>query len=274
MKIVYFGTDVFLSCFDYFLREHQILALYTYHNEEDYFTEYSITKKAKHFAIPVHYKSISPEEIIRYFTEEDCDLFFIAEYNRILTLPENLPQFRGINVHSSLLPQGRSYYPIESAMEHGLLKTGVTLHKVTAQLDMGDILAQRSIRITDEMDSIDIYLRCAFYARKMLEDIIKNFDKYWAEAKSQCKKNPYWQRPDSKLMTLHHEMCQKEALAMFRKYNSMVQVKIDEKWFHVTMLTTSKELLQKDTFLSISRVLYPVEDGHLRLHIHPMEESL
>ena len=38
MKVVYFGSDVFLSCFEYFVEKHQVLALYTYHNDEDYFT--------------------------------------------------------------------------------------------------------------------------------------------------------------------------------------------------------------------------------------------
>lgn len=117
MKVVYFGSDVFLSCFEYFVEKHHVLALYTYHNDEDYFTEYAIVRRAGELGIPVHYEAISPEEIRRYFTEEGCELFFIAEYDRILTLPEELPAFRGINTHSSLLPQGRSYYPIEGAME-------------------------------------------------------------------------------------------------------------------------------------------------------------
>ena len=91
MKVVYFGSDVFLSCFEYFVEKHQVLALYTYHNDEDYFTEYAIVKRAGELGIPVHYEAISPEEIRRYFTEEGCELFFIAEYDRILTLPEELP---------------------------------------------------------------------------------------------------------------------------------------------------------------------------------------
>jgi len=28
MKVVYFGSDVFLSCFEYFVEKHQVLALY------------------------------------------------------------------------------------------------------------------------------------------------------------------------------------------------------------------------------------------------------
>lgn len=120
MKVVYFGSDVFLSCFEYFVEKHQVLALYTYHNDEDYFTEYAIVKRAGELGIPVHYEAISPEEIRRYFTEEGCELFFIAEYDRILTLPEELPAFRGINTHSSLLPQGRSYW------SHG---AGAVMHR-------------------------------------------------------------------------------------------------------------------------------------------------
>lgn len=46
MKVVYFGSDVFLSCFEYFVEKHHVLALYTYHNDEDYFTEYAIVKRA------------------------------------------------------------------------------------------------------------------------------------------------------------------------------------------------------------------------------------
>ena len=58
MKVVYFGSDVFLSCFEYFVEKHQVLALYTYHNDEDYFTEYAIVKRAGELGIPVHYEAI------------------------------------------------------------------------------------------------------------------------------------------------------------------------------------------------------------------------
>lgn len=124
MKVVYFGSDVFLSCFEYFVEKHQVLALYTYHNDEDYFTEYAIVKRAGELGIPVHYEAISPEEIRRYFTEEGCELFFIAEYDRILTLPEDFPAFRGINTHSSLLPQGAQLLPHRGS--HG---AGAVMHR-------------------------------------------------------------------------------------------------------------------------------------------------
>ena len=272
MKVVYFGSDVFLSCFEYFLEKHQVLALYTYHNNEDYFTEYAIAKRAGALGIPVHYESISPEEIRRYFTEDGCELFFVAEYDRILTLPEDLPAFRGINIHSSLLPQGRSYYPIEAAMERALPRSGVTLHKIAPALDQGDILAQRAFAITDAMDSIDVYLRCAANAREMTEEVVGHLDSCWAAAQPQREKLPYWRRPESRLLTLHHDMSSGEALAVFRRFNAMTQVELNGAWFYVTAVAAGTAPLLADVRqLAPSRVLYRVRDGHLRLHIHPVE---
>ena len=272
MKIVYFGSDVFLPCFEYFVREHHVLALYTYHNDEDYFTEYAIVQRARELGIPVHYESITPEEIARYFTQDGCELFFIAEYDRILRLPEALPAFRGINTHSSLLPQGRSYYPIEGAMERGLTRTGVTMHKVAQRLDGGDVLAQRAVDVTDGVDSVDIYLRCAAHAAEMARDIAEHLDDYWASGRPQTEKLPYWKRPADELLTLTHDMCRADALDMFRRYNSMTQVLLDGAWYYVTGLTAGATPLHSDVRrLAPDRLLYRVGDGHLRLHVHPRE---
>ncbi len=46
MKIVYFGSDVFLDVFRYLHENHEILALYTYHMEEDYFNEHNMVQLA------------------------------------------------------------------------------------------------------------------------------------------------------------------------------------------------------------------------------------
>lgn len=274
MKIVYFGSDVFLPCFEYFLDSHEIAALYTYHNDEDYFTEYSIVKKAKSRGIPVYYESIDPERVKKYFREDRCELFFVAEYNRIIPIPEDLPEFKGMNVHSSLLPQGRSYYPIESAMERGLKETGVSIHKLAPKLDKGDIIAQRSFPVTPEKDSVDIYLECSRNALEMVKQIFGDFEKYWSEAKSQTERLPYWNRPNRELMRLSHGLTREEALAIFRKYNAMTEVKLGEKIYYVTGLSCGVgKLYSEEIFLSPDRVLYGAADGHLRLHILSGEET-
>ena len=67
-------------------------------------------------------------------------------------------------------------------------------------------------------------------------------------------------------------MSRAEALAIFRKYNSMTQVELGGAWFYVTAVEAGTAPLPCGVQrLSTTRALYRVRDGHLRLHIHPME---
>lgn len=268
MNIVYFGTDVFLETFCYIADHHHVLALYTYHNNEDYFTEYGIIKEAEKRNIPIYYEAVSEKKIKEYFEEEHCDLFFSAEYNRIINIPEELICFKGVNIHSSLLPTGRSYYPIECAMERELPSTGVTLHKMIAQLDVGAVLLQKEIVITPEMDSIDIYLKCGSYAREMTEQLLSDFKTIWAQAVPQAQKTPYWKRPAVEKMTITHQMTILEAYEIYRRYNHMTEVTIFGETYYVSAMRGSKmEISQKEWRIAKNRCLYQLTDGHLRLTI-------
>lgn len=273
MKIVYFGTDVYLSCFELLAREHEVLALYTYHNDEDYFTEYNIVRRATELGIPVHYETIRPSEILDFF-RSGCELFFVAEYNRILELPPTLPHFRGINVHGSALPQGRSYYPIECAMDQALPETGVTLHELIPRVDSGPILAKRCFPITEEMDSVDVYLHCAAAAHELLEEILKDFEAAWAGAQKQTQRLPYWKRPPEERLTLHHGLTRAQARQVFRRANAMTQVILGGRWHFVTALMDGPTpLTRPEERLSEDRWLYQAADGHLRLTVHPIPKK-
>lgn len=267
MRIVYFGTDVFLSCFSYFARNHEVLSLYTYHNDEDCFTEYAIVREAKKYGIPVHYEDMTAEETKRLFGE-GCRLFFSAEYNRILPVPGDVADFRGINLHSSLLPEGRSYYPIEAAMERGLSESGITMHKMTADLDGGDILDQAKITVTEDMDSMDVYLQCKEAAERMTRELMEDFENRWVSAQKQeePRKHPYWKRPAAEKLTITHLMTRAEARACFRCYNQMSQVMIRGTWYYIRALDTGVTKLDQDVIeVGDDQVLYRVSDGHLRL---------
>jgi methionyl-tRNA formyltransferase len=271
MKIVYFGTDVFLSCFLYFAEHHQILGLYTYHNDEDYFTEYSIVREAKRMGIPVHYEDMTKEETCRYFLEQGCQLFFVAEYNRILPVPEGLDSFRGINLHSSLLPVGRSYYPIEAAMERDIKRSGVTMHKISPSLDAGDILDSYPLEISEEMDSVDVYLGCGLGAESMARRMMEDFEASWNKARTQKtdKKYPYWKRPSEEKLTITHEITTVQALDCFRRYNQLTQVILENRAYYIRAMDTGTAFLKEDVILiKGDQILYRVTDGHLRLILH------
>ena len=273
MDIVYFGSDVFLPCFEYFAGRHRIRALYTYHNDEDYFTEYHISRRAAELGIPVHYEAASPETTREYF-RDGCELYFVAEYDRLIEIPEDLPGFRGVNIHSSALPEGRSYYPIEAAMERGLTRTGVTMHELRPSLDGGDIISQRVFDITPEMDSVDVYLTCAGKALEMTEEVFADFDKAWDSAVKQKEKLPYWKRPAPEKLTVTHETDVSRAEDVFRRYNGMTQVCVDGRMYFVSSLTAGRVPIREPAiWLSENRLLFAVTDGHLRLNVLPMKEK-
>lgn len=273
MDIVYFGSDVFLSCFEYLAKHHHILALYTYHNDEDFFAEFALVRRARELGIQVRYEDVSPETTRRYF-QNGCALYFVAEYNRIIDIPGDVESFRGVNIHSSALPEGRSYYPIEAAMERDLPGTGVTLHKLLPRLDSGAILAQRRFDVTPGMDSVDVYLRCGALAREMTEEVLRDFDAAWEAATTQPERLPYWKRPVAEKLTLRHDMTRAEAVEAYRRYNSMTQVCLDGRLHFVRLFMTGQAMLSEPELqLAEEQWLYGVLDGHLRLLTYPQGEQ-
>lgn len=271
MKIVYFGTDVFLETFSYLLENNEILALYTYHKNEDFFTEYEIVKLAHKHEIPVYYDRINLKDIKSYFLEAECELFFVAEYDAIIPVPEDIPNFRAINTHSSLLPEGRSYYPIEIAMYKGLERTGVTIHKLANDLDAGDIIMQEAFPIFEEDSSIDIYNKCAKVQLEMVKKLMGSFESFWETAMPQNKKCKYWKRPDEKELTITHEIKLDKAKQIYRCFNCMTKVKIQDALYYVHAFEIiddiNKEFTENFIYISEKSVLYKVFDGYIQIGI-------
>ena len=273
MDIVYFGTDVFYSCFDYLSKHHQICALYTYHNDEDFFTEYRIVRRAKELGIPVFYEAVAPEQTKAYF-ESGVSLYFSAEYDRIIDIPEDLASFRGLNVHSSALPKGRGYYPIESAMERNERRAGVTIHEMKQRFDSGAILGQRTYDITPERDSIDLYLTSAANALEMTKKIFADLDAAWNNAVLPDRKESYWRRPDRSRLTLAHAMSVDEVLDTFRRYNGMTEAVIHGKRFFVrSVMCGSAPLPEEEMQIAEDLYLYAVRDGHVRLIVQAIDDE-
>jgi methionyl-tRNA formyltransferase len=76
------------------------------------------------------------------------DLLLVAAYG--LILPQSvldIPRMGAINVHASLLPEYRGAAPIHRAIIDGRHVTGITIMRMEAGLDTGDILLQRSLAI-------------------------------------------------------------------------------------------------------------------------------
>ena len=55
-----------------------------------------------------------------------------------------------LNIHPSLLPSFPGLHPQQQALDHGVKASGVTVHFVTADLDAGPIIVQRTVPVLDD----------------------------------------------------------------------------------------------------------------------------
>lgn len=87
---------------------------------------------------------------------QPIDLICLAGFMRVLTAGfVEKWQGRMINIHPSLLPKHKGLHTHERALEAGDLESGCTVHFVTAGMDEGPIILQKSVAIEKD-DTPDI----------------------------------------------------------------------------------------------------------------------
>lgn len=87
-------------------------------------------------------------ELMRHIDPFDPVLVVLAGFMRILT-PEFVAHYAGrlLNIHPSLLPAFTGMHTHQRAIDAGCRFAGATVHRVTAELDVGPILAQAVVPI-------------------------------------------------------------------------------------------------------------------------------
>ena len=221
MKIIYFGCDISLSVFLKLLElGHDISALYTYHNPHDLVHEFEIKAVALARGIPVYYRQMTAAEAEHMFASGVCDLFISAEYGAKLPIPPN-GNFRGVNVHNSLLPEGKGFFTVETRRFLRLPYGGVTFHKLTPEYDEGDILAQEGFDLDPDEDIPRMYEKCGQVAAKLCAEIFRDdsaFAAHWEQARPQVGEASIWY-PAKDERCIHDGMDVDEALHLFSCYD-------------------------------------------------------
>jgi methionyl-tRNA formyltransferase len=108
-------------------------------------------------------------EFIEHLRALAPDWIAVAAYGHIL--PKDvleLPRFGCVNVHTSLLPKYRGAAPIQWAILNGETETGVTIMKMDAGMDTGDILAQAATPISPGDNSQTLHDRLARMGAELL----------------------------------------------------------------------------------------------------------
>jgi methionyl-tRNA formyltransferase len=110
---------------------------------------------------------------------KDFDLFVVASYGKII--PQNIldiPKYKTLNIHPSLLPKLRGPSPIASSILSEN-ETGVSIMRLDSEMDHGPILAQEKISIewppyADELEKVSAKIGAQILAKIIPEWIEGN----------------------------------------------------------------------------------------------------
>jgi len=111
----------------------------------------------KKAAVAQNIEVFQPENIREDYeriVEYKPDIIITAAYGQLL--PKQLlelPAYRCINVHASLLPKLRGGAPIHFSIINGESETGITIMYMEEKLDAGDILTQEKV-VIEETDNV------------------------------------------------------------------------------------------------------------------------
>ena len=114
------------------------------------------------------------------------DLLVVVAYG--LILPQavlELPKLGCINVHASLLPRWRGAAPIERALLAGDAVSGVTIMKMDAGLDTGDMLYKQQVAIDPEDDRISLTDKICEAGKLALLHTLSHFPELSSQAQRQ-----------------------------------------------------------------------------------------
>lgn len=101
------------------------------------------------------------------------DLSVVIAYGQIL--PEealNFPKYGSINLHASILPHLRGAAPIQRAIMEGSLTTGVSLMKMDAGLDTGNVFKKEFTNIDDTTTFLKLHNTLSSLSAKIIYENI------------------------------------------------------------------------------------------------------
>jgi len=110
---------------------------------------------------------------IDYLKNEKPDIIVTAAFGQILSRELlSIPKIGVLNVHGSILPKYRGASPIQSAIINGDKETGITIMRTVYELDAGDILLQKKVKIEDFDTSSTMFEKLAVWGGECIVEAV------------------------------------------------------------------------------------------------------
>lgn len=158
-------------------------------------------KSIKNFAKKNNVNIFSPincnsKKFIGKIKKLSPDLIIVFNYSKILKKELfEIPKLGTINIHPSLLPKYRGAHVVNWVLINGEKETGVTVHYVDENIDSGDIICQKKIKLTIKDTCATLAKKIEKTAVKALNEVLKSLKTGNAKRKKQdSKKATYYKK--------------------------------------------------------------------------------
>src|ERR1700733_7749237 len=135
-----------------------------------------VKKAALRLGLPVHQpERIRHADVVEQLKQLNPDAMIVVGYGQII--PQSIIDITKlgiINVHASLLPKYRGAAPIQWAVANGETRTGVTIMRIDAGLDTGDMLAKWETEIGAEENALELGIRLSDAGAQLLVDTLRD----------------------------------------------------------------------------------------------------
>jgi methionyl-tRNA formyltransferase len=184
-KVVFWGTPTFsISSLEACFKNSEVIAVVTQPDKpkgrgHDLLPtpvkEWALNKQIKVFA-PKSLRKLDEEglELVDFLQKNPADYFVVVAYGNIF--PQtflDMPKIAAVNVHASLLPRWRGAAPIQRSLESGDEITGVSLQKMVAALDAGDVLLEKRYMPQEEDNAQLMFQKLSLLGGELLSDFLR-----------------------------------------------------------------------------------------------------
>ena len=177
IKVIFMGTPIFASIIlDELIKKYNVIMVVCQPDRERDRKGNIIYSPCKKLAIENNIQVFQPLKIrdeYQKILDMNPDIIITAAYGQIIPdIVLNYPKYGAINVHGSLLPKLRGGAPIHHAIINGDKEIGVTIMYMDKRMDAGDIISQRAIPLTNDMNLDIAYEKLAIIGRDLLIETI------------------------------------------------------------------------------------------------------
>ena len=192
MKIAYAGFDLFYPALEsLFNNGCEIVKIFCCKVDNVTETNHQVFEFATQHNIPITFDRITKDDL-KDLQAMKIDALFCGAYYYKMPITDAFPM---INIHPSLLPIGRGAWPMPIYILNDMKEAGITLHKMAESFDTGDIILQKSFKLTNSDNHETFMQKANALLPSMITELLSNFDTNLKNVTPQGQ-GEYWKCPE------------------------------------------------------------------------------